>query len=261
MIAIFPPPNVGFDRITDDSGEYRFDSLPAGIYQAVIFKEGYQPVIDRLLIEDGDDQIRDWVLPSVDAHAQLQIRVQQDTGPLDVWIPISGAEVNLQEVNGSGHRNGQTDENGDLVFSELAPSTYQVTVQAQGHMGEDRQVTLSPGEDRFELFQLVPLDQFMIPGNLEGRVFLRGEDGDLQPVPHVPVTFRFGIPTMLPEPITLTDSEGNYRFEGLLAGSGEVLVGAGGLVAASATVEILPNATVQQDLEILVGDGQTVPGF
>lgn len=70
VILIFPPPDVGFDRVTNENGEYSFDSLPAGGYSVTALKEGYTPTLDRVEIHPGQLHERDWRLAPVSSPNQ-----------------------------------------------------------------------------------------------------------------------------------------------------------------------------------------------
>ncbi|MCA9434760.1 MAG: carboxypeptidase regulatory-like domain-containing protein, partial [Candidatus Omnitrophica bacterium] len=89
VIEIFPPPNVGFDRTTNEEGEFYFEDLVAGGYSVTVIKEGYAIQSGHIQLEETEVLNQDWFLdPDADNLVRVRGRVQEDTGELDIFIPI-----------------------------------------------------------------------------------------------------------------------------------------------------------------------------
>lgn len=67
--AIFPPPSVGLDRITNEHGQYRFEGLPPKGYQAVVMKDGYETESSFIQLRRGDRKEKNWTLEALPEFA------------------------------------------------------------------------------------------------------------------------------------------------------------------------------------------------
>ena len=159
IIAIFPPPNVGYDRVTDAHGYYLFESLPAKGYQVVVLKDGYTPAQGHVDLEEGEEKQRDFILmPLPQGSATLSGFITEDVGLLTVWIPISGASVMLTPVNTLQPSMTTTSgEEGDYKFEDVTPGDYTVMVTAEGYEGEETTLHLPQGGNVVKNFALEPV--------------------------------------------------------------------------------------------------------
>jgi hypothetical protein len=239
VIEIFPPPNVGFDRITDASGNYVFESLPAGWYDAYILKEGFVPAIDKILIEGNDNEQRDYyIFPIREPVTRVEGTVTEDSGLLPVWLPIEGALVLLVDSIGDIYRT-DTNDDGHFAFEDANPGVYRLTVEASGYITQMREGHVAEGHTSYQAFALQKEGQ----GNASIRGRVQEDTGFLDVwIPIGGATVSLFGPTQALPPIltTTTDAEGQFGFEEVAPGDYGLLVEASGYHSQDRHVGLLP---------------------
>jgi len=159
VIEIFPPPNVGFDRITDNQGMFVFDNLPAGGYGVTILKEGFVPQTGHIVLDENQVLEQDWFLsPNEHDFIRLRGRIQEDTGELDIWIPVEGATVLLQgeDANLTPPLTTQSGPDGDFDFPPVEAGDYHLVVEAEGYERQEIMLDLGSDPEPFILIELLP---------------------------------------------------------------------------------------------------------
>ena len=142
--------------------------------------EAIPSVVDVQVVQVGSG-----ACPRAD-RAGLVARVVEVNHLGQVVGPLPMAEVQL---TGIGPRS--SDGQGEVRFCDLAPGDYGITVSKSGHVEQTRPLSLSSGQLRNELFQLVrepdappPGDEAGTPGRIDfasarGRHFVEKMPGDL----------------------------------------------------------------------------------
>jgi protocatechuate 3,4-dioxygenase beta subunit len=229
IIQTFPPPDVGIVRMTDESGFYNFEGIPAGGYGAVVYKEGYGPVMEHVQLDPNANQQKDWViLPLSNAPGSISGVVTEDVGLLDLWKPIAGAVVTLSgQFTDKTSRTATTGEDGSYSFGDVPPGAYHLDVHAEGYVPEEDNAMLAPGDNLMLNFQLLPSGQ-PEGGAVEGLVKIQLPAGGNFPAPGLPVRVK-QLDNIPPggqafEAQTVTDERGHYRIGPIPPGHTKVIV-------------------------------------
>jgi protocatechuate 3,4-dioxygenase beta subunit len=252
VIAIFPPPNVGFDRISGEGGIFAFTDLPPGGYSVTVLKEGFHPGFDHIWVNPGGAVERDYFLTPQDASddARIEGTVVEDTGPLAVWRPIEGATVTLLQGSGEVKRK-LTHLNGRYAFQDVRPGTYEVRVEAPGYHPQTRTGWIEEGQSVHENFALMATDT---SHTILGRV--QEDTGELDvwiPIADARVSAHSpDIQTFAPIETT-TDESGDFVLESLPPGHWFVTVEAPGYAPQQqdTPVPVPPNSFLLFEMERL----------
>jgi len=165
--AIFPPPSFGLDAITDASGAYRIGRIPPGAYNAVVVAEGFNPGHAALGFRPGEEKRHNFFLePVVPPPGSGTVRgtVSEDTGVLDVFIPIPDALVTLSGPAGTA-RTAMSGPGGEYLISDVREGSYRITAEKADYMMQQKDVTVLAGEEAWVNFSLLPAVQPMRVGN------------------------------------------------------------------------------------------------
>ena len=254
---------------TDDRGIYSFSDLIPGRYRMLVEADGFLPAEGIEIRIPMNHPVRHDVvlfpLPDGNEPATLRGVVQEDTGFLDIWIPIPGAVVSLHVSNDTAKpfRRTTTGPGGEFVFENLPPDRYAVHVEAEGYQPEDARVTLEPGEDEHILFELLP-EQEAETGTVWGKVEYVYGEGTILPAPGLPVFLRFPESgedkPFLPPFSTFTNLEGLYVFPEVPTGPVTVVVGTPGHEVETTDAVVRPDARAEVNFQISPA-GIPVPGL
>ena len=118
-------------------GEYGRVDLPNGIYDVIVKEEGYQDFTNTLTIDGNTDYYNEIVLIPKTVNVTLEITYINATGNN---VPLENGLVIFEAVTGETFAN-YTDENGQIVFTEMVPKTYEIEMDT----------TLNDGEDQFKM--------------------------------------------------------------------------------------------------------------
>jgi len=239
VVTLTNPDGTEEVTVTDNTGTYTFDDLPAGDYTVTVGDgpEGTDlttPGTDDVMLAEGEDYVdADFGFDPEDLGS-IGDTVFEDSNENGVQDPgedgIPGVTVTITYPDGT-EETTVTDNTGTYIFDELPEGDYIVTV-GEGPDGTSpttptsEMVTLEEGEDNMDVdfgFNEDPLgtigDTVFEDENGDG-VQNPGEDG----IPGVTVTLTYPDGT---EEVTVTDNDGNYMFDDLPAGDYTVTVGDG----------------------------------
>ena len=144
---------------TDADGEYSFVSLPAGDYEVVVDRYGFESDDSEVELEVRETETEDFALDPVDDNADLGGFVRT-SGSLQ---PVDGATVSLYAVNVEDFEPGDfvdeeatTGATGQYNFTDIDAGRYNVVVRdAGGHVTVSQEVTITGGQD-IENFNFTP---------------------------------------------------------------------------------------------------------
>ncbi len=260
VIEIFPPPNVGYDRTTDENGYYLFESLPVNGYQVVVIKDGFVPTQGHIEIRPGQELRADWVLVPIEPPELGRIfgyvRKASDNAGTP-GEPIAGATVRLgREYPVPGNilppddqdLIRKTDERGFYEFRDLAPGGYVVACTKDGYEYEVTRRDLAQGEQKQVNFFLTPIPQG--PATLMGVIT---EDVGLLtvwiPISGASITLT-GINSEMPSRTTTSGEQGDYKFVDVPPGEYQISVAAEGYQGADGSVYLPPGKTVTRNFAL-----------
>ena len=241
---------------TDDSGNYKFDHLPAGTYTVLEEQPAGWLEDDAHAGSAGGLVVNDDKISRISLTANVQAVAYDFCEVLPVSIsghvgidtiggqkasstmpPISGVTIQLLDSNGNVMRTTTTDANGNYTFTGMAPGTYGIhEVQPAGYVDGDTEAGSKGGTVSDDRITSVVLLSGMhatdydfselLPSSISGHV---GNDvtGDCENNPATP-----GISGVVMHLLnadgtviatTTTDESGNYKFDNLAAGTYTVL--------------------------------------
>ena len=103
-------------------GEYGRLDLPNGNYEVIVKEEGYQDFTNTLTIDGNTDYYNEIVLIPKTVNVTLEITYINATGNN---VPLESGLVIFEAVTGETFAN-YTDGNGQIVFTEMVPKTYEI---------------------------------------------------------------------------------------------------------------------------------------
>jgi|GEM_PF-952647 len=175
---------ITFDGVTNDPGDYVFEGITAGTYAYTVEKDGYLVVEDNLTVEDNT--LEEVILQQETFTVTFDVRDAQDD-------PVTGATITFD---------GVTNNPGEYVFEEITAGTYAYTVEKDGYLIVEDDLTV---ED--DTFEEVILQQETFTVTFDVR-----DDQD-DPVTGATITFD-----------GVTNNPGDYVFEEITAGTYDFLV-------------------------------------
>ena len=181
--------------LTDSSGSYLINNLPAGNYSLSVMAAGFQSAINSLTVVQGQT-------------TTLNVVLAMDPGNLtgtvsDVNGPVSGASVQLF-VNTTLLATVLTDSNGGYSIANLAPGQYVLQVSASNHQSVIEGVTIVADQTQ-EADVMLPLN----PGSISGTLI-----DAVSGLPLVGFTVNISNNGTLIA-TAITDANGNYLISGL----------------------------------------------
>ncbi len=124
------------------SGQYRFDSVPAGLYTLRATHEGYEPVVLSVVIKGQEEIVRDLALTpkqeKAPATGVITGRVFDQKTQAPVYARISFVGTELAPV--------YTDSATGVFRVEVPVGTYALKVEAPGYIPTGRPVVVKPDE-------------------------------------------------------------------------------------------------------------------
>jgi len=111
--------------------------LPNGNYEVIVNENGYQDFTGTITIAGANPTYDDIVLTPKTVNVTISITYRNATGST---IPLSGAEVIFEAETGGSFLH-TTDDNGEIIISDMIPRTYSIEMDA----------ILNDGEDQFKL--------------------------------------------------------------------------------------------------------------
>lgn len=147
---------------TNEAGEFRFDSLPAGTFYLVSYTSGYLDFAEDIQVGEGQTVIVDREFIAKNATVSGHLQLTDGTPIADTWVGAGS----LDGVNWGA---GETDENGNYVITGLGAITYTLSIGGIGspYDLQERMVTAIANSNVTADFTLVP----RATGSLAGTVY------------------------------------------------------------------------------------------
>ena len=159
--------------------------------------------------------------------------------------PIENARVHLTSTSD----NSVADGNGNVIFENLIPGTYLITVEADGFINTPSQVVVSEGEETlFEGIRLIEEELEGTSGVISGKIINALNSANID---NISIEVRAGNSNTSGEVIasTTTDSNGQYSFT-LETGNYTFSVSKSGYTSSFLNVLVIGNETTTQDLSL-----------
>jgi len=115
---------VTFDGVTNDPGDYVFEEIEEGTYDYKVEREGYYTVEDEVTVEENTTV--EVIMELITYTVTFDVVDEDDN-------PITGAVITLDDIE---------NEPGDYVFENIAPETYEYTVEKDGYFTVEDDVTV-----------------------------------------------------------------------------------------------------------------------
>jgi hypothetical protein len=205
--------------ITDENGAYAIPGIPSGPAKVFASAAGHLSASAEVEIIAGATVEQNFMLrPTVPGTASLVGVVVEDTGMLDIFIPIPDALVIVTDAAGLV-QDTRTNEGGMFEFKEITAGMFTVSAEAAGYITQSMTDTVPVGEQAHVMLRL-PKEP-STGSSISGTVFMPSPAGDLVPAGGVPITLH-GSPNVGLGPDifreTASDRSGHYHFGELPAG-------------------------------------------
>jgi thermitase len=209
----------GTTVLTNALGSYTIDNVPAGSYQVVASKEGYQSSSLTVTVLSGPTAIANLALSRIIVLGSITGSV---TDAKD-GSAIVGATVS------DGNGTALTDALGSYTIGNVPPGSYQVTTSKWGYYSSFQTVTVGSGSNAVANFSL---SQIIVSGSITGSV-ADAQGGS--PIVGVIVSDGNGTAT--------TDATGKYTIADVPSGNYQVTASKSGYQSSSLTVTVLSGST------------------
>ncbi|MCF6137924.1 carboxypeptidase regulatory-like domain-containing protein [Pseudalkalibacillus berkeleyi] len=230
--------------VTNNQGNYTALGLAPGDYSVLAQAEDFQSQRKGAIIQSGQTTITDFTLVANPASVTGTI-INADTG-----LPITDTMIEVKIVDSFGNvvTSTFTDLNGQYEVNNLEPGTYGILASAPDFQTNSATAKLLPGEVTEVNVTLTPE-----PGAIIGTI----TDTSGNALPNVSITIvddtGFIVGTVL------TDTNGNYEFNGLAPGNYTVTSIAEGFQSRSTGAIVQSNETTVVD-QSLVSNPGTISG-
>ncbi|MFC7370131.1 beta strand repeat-containing protein [Fictibacillus iocasae] len=216
--------------IVQENGAYTLNGLPAGNITLIAVAAGFANVSREVTLQRGQNLTNiNLVFPDEDP-ASVSGTVTDVNG-----VPIPNALVQVFDSLNNLIGTALTDENGDYIVENLPAGSFRVVVSATGFQSQNTGIVLVPGQDLTDVnFALVSAGA---PGILTGQV--TSDTGAVIPGAEIILRDQNGFVVG----VEVADSNGNFTFEALSAGTYSVTVTADGFGAFAAVVSIVSGET------------------
>lgn len=147
-VKLFDSQGVPYQHtMTDESGAYTLDNIPAGTYSIAAVADGYlmSPSVGVILTDGITVEVP--LVCAVDATLSLGavagvVSVAGPTGP----VPLAGAKLTLTDALDVVLASTYSADDGEFVFYDLADGTYHLMASAEGYVTTSAMtVTISAG--------------------------------------------------------------------------------------------------------------------
>ena len=212
--------------LTDGAGTYSINDVPAGSYQVVGSKVGYQSSSLTVTVLSGPTAIANLALSQIIVTGNITGSV---TDAKDA-SPMVGATVS------DGTRTATTDATGTYSIANVPPGTYQVTASKSGYQSSSLTLSVLAGATAIANLSL---SQIIVPGSITGSV-TDAKDGS----PIAGAAVSDGTRTVL------TDATGKYTISDIPAGSYQVVAGKEGYRSLTSTATVVSGGTAMLDFSL-----------
>ncbi|MBU0637385.1 MAG: carboxypeptidase-like regulatory domain-containing protein [Planctomycetes bacterium] len=220
-------------------GYYELPDVPPGEYGLVAEAEGYEPERGPVLVEPGQEVVRDFHLLPLPEPGVVWGHVFGIL-PGEHEVPLVGALVQLLR---DGHvlREVQTQQEGHYELIDVPPGEYGLRATAEGFEPETVPVLVEPGQAARRDFHL---PKALEPGAIVGRVFAAVPHGDEVPLPGALVVLLHGEQVVRS---AVANHEGCYELPELRPGGYVIVAQAEGFEPLAALVGIEPGHVTHRD--------------
>ncbi len=128
--------------VTDENGFYIIGSLPPGTFMATASAPGYLPETSTILLIPGEEETANFTLAVISQPGTIIGRVINEI----TMEPVSEATVTLKTTRGHIIEIVSTSEQGEFVFTNLAPGEYILIASAPNYVSKATAVNLESDE-------------------------------------------------------------------------------------------------------------------
>lgn len=207
--------------LTDASGAFSFESVPAGTYSLAAVLEGYvlSPSAAVSLSAGGTASVALVCTPEAALDLGAIAGTVSSTG-LAGTTPIAGAKINLSNLTGTVIATTYSAADGEFVFYDVADGVYSLTASADGYFASAPVAVTILGGSIANVSLAMAVDGRTYNGTVSGII----RDTAGAPVANCfvglyAVTELGGVQTETLIASTRTNDEGKYLFGGVLAGT------------------------------------------
>ncbi len=190
------------------SGQYRFDSVPAGLYTLRASKEGYEPVVLSVVIKGNEEIVRDLALTpkreEAPATGVITGRVFDQKTEAPVYAKITFVGTEIAPV--------YTDSATGVFRVEVPVGTYALKVEAPGYIPTGRPVVVKAEEPVILDIPLLKKGTHLVFQNIYFAPGSAELDPSSYPVLDEIVKLLKEHPTMIVEIQGHTDNTGSLAF-------------------------------------------------
>lgn len=249
---------------TNEDGSYLIKDVPQGVYLIRAKKLGVGLAQARLSVESEETIQQDLILEMPPAiGGKLVGTIVEDTGNLDLWVPIPGAKVTVLLPDGRS-KNAFTDRLGGYEIGEIPPGFHRVVAEKPGFEPQRQAVQIRSFQETEANFRLRKIVESV--GALRGTVYKVQFDSNASAI-RVPLsgslvtlfpTGRYSEKVLEAEeniPISRfsawTDEQGQYAIRNIPAGEYVAVAFHRGYLPQRAVVSIVAEVVVEQDFVLL----------
>ncbi|MGM7702003.1 carboxypeptidase regulatory-like domain-containing protein [Pseudalkalibacillus sp. Hm43] len=227
--------------LTQADGRYLAPNLSPGVYELAASHPDYGTRIAGAIVVSDDKTVLDFALPPSPGSLS-GIVTDQVTGD-----SVSGATVQLRWLSPDGEllASTVTNDNGEYLFEGLTPAIYTVLAYGGGFGSDQASIEVFPDQTTIQNLGLFPL-----PSAAQGEIT---DAGTGLPVENALVRLIASSGTILQR--TLTDSSGNYMFEGFDPGEYTITVRIDAYASAEKSFTAEPSETETVNFELLRDSG------
>ncbi|HNT35614.1 MAG TPA: carboxypeptidase-like regulatory domain-containing protein, partial [bacterium] len=250
---------------TDDRGHYLVENVPQGLYLIQARKRGVGMAQARLNIEAEIVARQDLILENpISLGGKLTGTVVEDTGNLDLWIPIPGARVTVMLPDGKS-KTALTNRIGYYEIGDVQPGFHRVIAEKAEFEPQRQTVHVRPFQETEANFRLRKIAEKV--GALRGTVCTQQQG--IGEAPTIQVPLPGSLVTLFPAgrcpdkafeaeeniPISRfsawTNEEGQYAIRSIPAGEYVAIAFHRGYLPQRIVVTIVAETVTEQDFTLL----------
>lgn len=208
--------------MTDASGAYTLDNIPAGTYSIAAVADGYLMSSSVGVILTDGITVEIPLVCAVDATLSLGavagvVSVAGATGP----VPLAGAKLTLMDAQGVVLASTYSADDGEFVFYDLADGTYRLMASAEGYVTTSAMTVTVTGGSLSNVTVTMATDARTYSGTVSGVVrntLGSAVAGCFVGLYQVTTDAQTGAVTETLVSTTKTNAEGKYLFGGVSGG-------------------------------------------
>ena len=208
--------------MTDASGAYTLDNIPAGTYSIAAVADGYLMSSSVGVILTDGITVEIPLVCAVDATLSLGavagvVSGAGATGP----VPLAGAKLTLMDAQGVVLASTYSADDGEFVFYDLADGTYRLMASAEGYVTTSAMTVTVTGGSLSNVTVTMATDARTYSGTVSGVVRTAPGSavaGCFVGLYQVTTDAQTGAVTETLVSTTKTNAEGKYLFGGVSGG-------------------------------------------